>query len=581
MINLCSAEFDARKNSMFNKLKDIYGEERASFILDEIINLIEKYSAITGQTSDGWVNENDVVLITYGDNIKENNKPPLSSLKEFSDKYLSEVINSIHILPFYPYSSDDGFSVIDYYQVDPALGGWKEIENLSKDYKLMFDGVINHISAGSEWFKQYLSGNPKYSNYFIESDPDADYSTVTRPRTLPLLSEFETAHGNKYILTTFSEDQIDLNFANEKVLLEITELILFYISKGAKLLRLDAIGYLWKKLGTSCIHLDEAHKIIQLFREIVDIVAPATVIITETNVPHKDNISYFGDGTNEAHMVYQFSLPPLTLNAFHSGKASHLLNWADSLEFPEGKACFFNFLSSHDGIGVMPAKGILSDEEINDLVEKVKEHGGFVSYKNNGDGTQSPYELNINYFDALSHPDDSDEIKIKLFLAAHSLLISMAGMPAIYIHSLLGSRNYHKGVEITGRYRSINREKLDRKPLEAELENTLTLRNKVFAEFSRLIKIRKSQGAFSPNASKKVLKLNESIFSIIRSDEKEKILVLINVAANEIKIDVPMEKTGLDKINKAVDLVSGAEIIINNGSLALSLAPYQVMWIKG
>lgn len=575
---------EEKKKSILDKLIFLYGKEKSNKIFENIMKLTERYQNNIHNNSDKeWVDEKDVFLITYGDNIKEEGKGALKTLHEFLNKYLKGIVTNVHILPFYPYSSDDGFSVIDYFKVNPELGNWDDIENMSKDFKLMFDLVINHISSKSEWFQGYLRGEEEYKNFFIETKPCEELSKVTRPRALPLLTKFETSEGEKYIWTTFSEDQIDLNFKNEKVLLKIIELILFYVSKGAKTLRLDAIGYLWKEIGTSCIHLEQTHKVIQLFRDILDIVAPETILITETNVPHKDNISYFGDGYNEAQMVYQFPLPPLVLNAYQTGNASHLLKWADSLEQISDKTTFFNFLASHDGIGVMPAKGILSEEEINEMVKKAKEYGGYVSYKDNGDGTKSPYELNINYFDALSHPDDEEDIKIKRFMGSQAILLSLMGVPAIYIHSLLGSRNYNEGVKESGIYRRINREKLLLEKLEKELNDKNILRNKIFSKYVELIKIRKTEKAFHPNAKQKVIFANESVFSFVRTslDNEEAIIVLNNVSNKEQKVKIELKECGLEKVNVLRDLISDENVNVDNGIIEITLKPYQFMWLKG
>ncbi|GIM47939.1 sucrose phosphorylase [Collibacillus ludicampi] len=565
---------------MRDQLNFVYGEEKGKRILEEIIDLLERFEG--KGLHKPWVDEKDVVLITYGDQIKEEGKPHLQSLHEFLNQHLKDVISAVHILPFYPYSSDDGFSVIDYFKVNPELGTWNEIEALSGDFELMFDAVINHISARSDWFREYVQGNPEYKNFFIESDPNADYSTVTRPRALPLLTSFETKEGTKHIWTTFSEDQIDLNYKNEKVLLKIIEVLLFYVGKGARFIRLDAIGYLWKRLGTSCIHLEETHKIVQLFRNVLEIVAPGTIIITETNVPHKENISYFGNGYNEAHMVYQFPLPPLTLNALHTGNASHLLKWADSLEPISDRTTFFNFLASHDGIGVMPAKGILSEEEIQAMVKKVKDHGGYVSYKNNGDGTQSPYELNINYFDALSHPEDPEDLKVKRFIVSQSILLSLAGVPGIYIHSLLGSRNDQKGVEETGRYRSINREKLSRDKVEEELDQPSSLRHQVFNQYKVLLRKRRSEKVFHPNAEQRVLFLNDHVFSLLRTslDGEEQIICLHNVSHEFQTVNIPLQDYGIKKGSSFMEIISEQQIHTVKNRIEVTLEPYQVMWIK-
>ncbi|SDM79361.1 alpha-amylase family glycosyl hydrolase [Sediminibacillus halophilus] len=566
-------------HAMKEKLQFIYKQQDAAYLLTNIRRLMEEYEpSIPAQNKNrDFVSEKDTILITYGDTIREDGKAPLQSLHEFLNDHVKETLTGVHVLPFYPFSSDDGFSVIDYFAVDPKLGSWEDMESLSDDYELMFDAVINHISAKSEWFQEYLKGNPAYQNFFIEADPDADYSKVTRPRALPLLTKCETANGPKYIWTTFSEDQIDLNYKNPGLVLKIIELLLFYISKGAKLIRLDAIGFLWKEMGTSCIHLARTHKMIQLFRDIVDTIAPDTVLITETNVPHKDNISYFGNGYNEARMVYQFPLPPLTLHTFLTGDASHLADWARSLEETTEETTFFNFLASHDGIGVRPVEGLLSDEEVQAMIDKVQAHGGYVSYKDNGNGTKSPYELNINYLDALSHPEDEQEWKVKRFAAAQSVLLSVTGVPGIYIHSMLGSRNYQEGVEETGRYRSINREKLDRRELEQELADSTSIRSQVLEKLKQLIKIRTAERAFHPNSPQKVLKLNKHIFSIVRTNKdnpEEKIFVLVNVSGEAQSLSLDIDK------QTAHDLISGKTYPSSSDKLPVSLQPYQVVWLK-
>ena len=524
--------------------------------------------------------ENDVFLITYGDSIKENGKPALQSLSDFLKNNLKNEIEYVHILPFYPYSSDDGFSVIDYFKVNKELGDWNDIEEMSKDFKLMFDAVINHISAKSDWFQEYLKGDTKYKNYFIEAENVPELSKVFRPRALPLLTKFHTASGDKLLWTTFSEDQIDLNYKDENLFLKIVELLLFYVSKGAKSIRLDAIGFMWKEIGTSCMHLPQAHTAIQLFRDIFAVTAPETLIITETNVPHKENISYFGDGTNEAQLVYQFPLPPLVLYSFVSGSAEYLSNWADSLELVSEKTTFFNFLASHDGIGVVPTKGILSKNELNRMVERVKDNGGNVSYKTTADGSEIPYELNINYFDAVSDKNSSMNTNIDRFIASQAILLSVVGVPAIYVHSLLGSRNYYDGVRQTSRFRSINREKLDKVTLEKELSEPGSLRNIIFNRYKNLIKIRKSQNAFHPNASQKVLFTNNSVFSLLRKADGagDAVLALINVSDEEQKLTVDLRVHGLSA-DSLQDLVSETEFPVADGKLIIRMKPFQVVWL--
>ena len=323
----------------------------------------------------------------------------------------------------------------------------------------MFDAVINHISSKSRWFAGFLRGEEKYQDYFISVNPNIDLSLVTRPRSLPLLTPFETPEGEKYLWTTFSADQIDLNFSNPETLLDVLDVILFYIKSGANLIRLDAIAYLWKEIGTTCIHLPQTHTIIKLLRAIVGEVSPDVLLVTETNVPHEENVSYFGDGADEAHMVYQFALPPLTAHAIITGSSRYLRGWASSLEYPSPETCYFNFTASHDGVGVRPVTGILPEADLEVLLQQTQAHGGRISLKTNQDGTTSPYELNINYFDLLNNPssDEPQTLHADRFMASQAIMLMLKGIPGIYFHSLMGSRNYYQGVEESGHARTINR----------------------------------------------------------------------------------------------------------------------------
>lgn len=493
-------------------------------------------------------------------------------MKKFADKYLKNIISNIHILPMFPYTSDDGFSVVDYRKIDPKLGSWQELNALSDNFDLMYDCVINHISKSSDWFQRYLAGDEQYQEYFIESDPSLNYSSVTRPRSLPLLTPFNKASGEiSYVWTTFSDDQIDINFHNPKVLLESIDILLMYAANGGRSIRLDAIGFIWKILETSCIHLPQAHEIIQLWRIILDKAIPGTLLITETNVPHRENISYFGQG-NEAHMVYQFPLPPLTLHAFMSENSQMLTMWAKGLtseamqSLHEGhKTTYFNFLASHDGIGVRPTEGILTNDDRLMMCKQVERKGGRVNYKDNGDGTQSPYELNINYLSALTEPDDNSTKKSDKFLAAQSILLSFIGVPAIYYHSLLGSENDVKAMLESGINRRINREKFNLDELETELEDSEALRYKVYNQMVSLLGLRQQLSAFSPQSSQKVLELGEGIFALIRGEGEEAIRFIVNITSSPQ--DIYLDDGGVDVITNA------------SFSNTFTLKPYQFVWL--
>ncbi len=560
------------------KLVALYGAARAPLILDRLLELIG--STQSSPRAPLPLSERDVILITYGDQVRRQGEKPLATLHDFLQKTVQGNINTVHILPFYPYSSDDGFSVIDYYAVDPALGDWGDIHNLHHDFRLMFDAVFNHVSAQSAWFQAFLRGEPPYQDYFITVDPSTDLSQVRRPRALPLLTRFETARGLQHVWTTFSDDQIDLNAGNPDVLLELVRILLFYVRQGADLIRLDAIAYLWKTIGTSCIHLEQTHLVIQLMRDILDRVAPSVLLVTETNVPHEENISYFGDGTNEAQMVYQFALPPLTLHTFRTGDARALTEWTASLKRMSERATFFNFLASHDGIGVQPARGILSDEDIQALVELAQEHGGFVSYKNNSDGSRSPYELNITYFDAITHPAVTERdasLACQRFICAQAIMLALVGVPGIYFHSLFGSRNDRAGVEQTGRYRTINREKLDADRLLADLRNTGSIRSQVYSQYTHLLNTRINEPAFHPLGHQKALEVGKSVFGLERRspDGERRVIALHNVSGEMVSAALA---TGESR--RWHDLLDGRQYEASGETLHLTLRPYQVAWLK-
>jgi len=557
-------------NILLRHLTFLYGEDKASLLLDRVQSLLADYRARI-QPRDGRLSQRDSLLITYGDQVQSPNEKPLQSLKKFCDKYLTDIVSGIYILPFYPWTSDDGFSVVDYRQIDPVLGDWEDVSAM-QNFRLMFDAVINHISSQSGWFQKFLQDDSRYCDYFITVEGEPNLSQVVRPRALPLLTLFQTPSGEKKVWTTFSADQIDLNFKNPEVLLDVLDILLLYAERGADFIRLDAIAYLWKEIGTTCIHLPQTHAVVQFLRAALNEVAPHVHLITETNVPHVDNISYFGDGHNEAQLVYNFALPPLTLHAFHTGDARILSDWAKTLTLPSDKTTFFNFLASHDGIGLNPARGILSTADINSLVDKTLAHGGLISYKHNADGTQSPYEMNINYFDALSNPsgNESLDLQVDRFIAAQAIMLSLIGVPGIYFHSLFGSRGWLEGVKQTGRNRTVNREKCDFEKLQNELADENSLRSKVFSRYRQLLIARSGSTAFHPHGRQKILDLNPSVFAVerISPDGKSRALCLHSVGAKKISF-----KTNY---NSGTDLFTGKSLQVSN----VTLEPYQILWTK-
>jgi glycosidase len=562
-------------NEQYDRIREhvavLYGEERAQAIFDEIIELIESVE-IPEREREDW-SEKDALCITYADSILGAGTP-LETLHRFFTDHVGNAINTVHILPFYPYSSDDGFSVIDFDAVRDDLGSWDHVFAMSHNHRLVFDCVVNHVSQHSHYMQKYSEGHPDFENFFIEMDPDEDVSAVMRPRTLPLLHEYETSEGKKWLWTTFSKDQIDLNFSNPKVLIEILRVMLSYAEKGASMLRLDAIPYAWKIPGTSCIHLDEVHRLVKLFRDVYEAAAPHVRLLSETNVPHQENLAYFGDEHDEAHMIYNFTLAPMILWSIIKGDATMLAQWAKQLEVVAEHATYLNITATHDGIGVRPTENILSDEERQELVQHVLKHNGLMSAKRNSDGTESPYELNISYFDALTHPqsDEPVDLQVARFLVSQAIPMALVGVPGIYIHSLLGSRSDLAGVKRTGRARSINRAQVNIEELERDLLDEASLRGRVFAGMKKLLHVRTNRTAFSPVVPQRILDLGPALFAVERENKAtgDRILALHNVTDQPQLVD-------LSAIMDApcVDLLS--ELEIHDGDVELD--PYGVVWL--
>ena len=587
----------AQRERIIEKLTLLYGELDAKAYYWELERLMQVHHAHRSPemlVADAEFDprdrftETDVVAITYGDLIDSPNTHPLRALSIIFETLFRDVFSTVHILPFFPYSSDRGFSVIDYEQVDPRLGGWKDIERLGDKYRLMFDGVINHVSSKSEWFREFLARNPNYEDFFVSFESpqaisDEHLRLILRPRTSSLLTEYETLRGPRWVWTTFSPDQIDLNFRSENVLFRVLGVLLYYVRHGADLIRLDAATYLWRELGTSSAHLPQTHALVQLFRAVLDVVAPRVAVITETNVPHDDNVSYFGDGTNEAHMVYNFALPPLVLWTFHSGDWTRLAEWAASIAPPSETTTFLNFLDSHDGIGLLPVAELLTAAERQELVRRTTNHGGLVSYRAVGGGVQTPYELNIPWYNALNDvdSDEPDDVQIARFLASRALALALLGVPAIYLPSFVGAY-------VTSDYkvnerdpRSINRNTIRVQELLDQLSVPDSHTANILERFVHLIHVRTRLAAFHPSAEQHVLLVNPAVFCVVRRARRSDgiVLALTNVTAAAQELRVALADVGRpERVWR--DALTDRYIRAEDDTLRVPLDAYEIIWLE-
>ena len=571
-------------NTLKRHLETIYAgvegvkSEDCEQLCDELIGLMRVQQANTepARYINHW-DETDCLVISYGDSILQQGEKPLHTLKQFLDRYADGYINGVHILPFYPFTSDDGFSVLDYSSVNESLGDWSDIQSIAADYSLMSDLVINHCSARSPWFDNFIKDRDPGRNFFVTASPDDDLSAVVRPRTNPLLREVETVNGTQYVWCTFSHDQVDLNFRNLEVLKQFVSIIRQYLDSGVRLFRLDAVAFLWKQPGTNCLNLEQTHEIVRLLRTLIEHAQDDAIIVTETNIPNRENLAYFGNA-NEAHWVYNFSLPPLLVNSLITGDCHYLKQWMMSMPPARNGTAYFNFIASHDGIGLRPAEGLLTESEINTLVETMQTFGGRISWRTGDQAQRKPYEINIALFDALQGTTHGpDHWGLQRFLCAHAIMLALEGVPGIYIHSLVGTRNDYQRVENAGHNRAINRHQWQYSELQDRLADANSSEHLVFSGISELLKIRRQQSAFHPNATQFTLHLGSGLFGFWRQsiDRQQSIFCISNITDKVQTLN--LSDINLIDNENWVDLIS--QLPCDGIMQSIAMQPYQTLWI--
>ncbi|WP_336368041.1 sugar phosphorylase [Marinobacter sp. C2H3] len=561
-------------------LASVYPNEDAEALADRLLGIMALAPDAPSPPAHAnhW-SERDVWMITYADTVQREGEKPLVTLRAFYREWLEDAINGIHILPFFPYSSDDGFSVMDYLAVNESHGDWSHIEAIAGEARLMADLVINHMSARSRWFENFRRRQHPGRTYFVEASPKDDLSAVVRPRTSPLLTPVQTDDGERHVWCTFSEDQVDLNFANPDVLAEFVGIVRAYLDHGISVFRLDAVAFLWKEVGTPCVHLRQTHELIRLLRLLIEHYRPDAIVITETNVPNRENLTYFGNA-NEAHLIYNFSLPPLLINTLVTGNCRHLKTWLMSMPPAQMGTTYLNFIASHDGIGLRPTDGLLDEEEKQRLINTLASFGGRVSHRRTADGQDQPYEINIALFDALSGTaaGGADHWQEARFVCAHTIMLALEGVPAFYLHSLLATPNDHERVAHTGRLRSINRSQWSVDVLGDRLRDPATVHHRVFNELKRRIGIRRRQPAFHPNATQFTLHLGLQVFGFWRQSlRRDQSVFCIHNVSDQTQ-SIALSDINLIGTDRWLDLLSGDRIEDLSGTLVLK--PYQSVWLS-
>lgn len=573
---------DMLQSKLEDLLAFIYPDEDSSKLSGDVLTAFfpqQKKIRAESRIPDihGQWTQDDIILITYGHSIIDGSHKPLDLLHDFLVRYLKGAFTGVHILPFFPFSSDEGFSVTDYTAVNPVIGEWADINRIAADFSLMSDLVLNHVSSQGPWFSAYIQGQSPYDRYFVEGNPDDDLSDVVRPRTSALLREVEMAHGTKHVWCTFSHDQVDLDFTNPEVLLEFLRITRLHIENGVRIIRLDAVAFLWKEVGTSCIHLPQTHAIIQLMRVLLDFNEESVVLLTETNVPNKENLSYFGM-RNEAHSIYNFSLPPLLVHSLLNGTSRYLNQWQMAMPPAPLGCAYLNFSASHDGIGMRPAEGLLPNEDIDQMLQKTRDFGGLINMRAMPDGSQKPYELNITFFDMMKGTaEKEDEHQFDRFICSQTIVLALEGIPAIYIHALLATPNDLEGVRKSKVNRAINRHRWDYPTLRAHLADETSTHSHALNEINRLCKIRKTQPAFHPNATQFTMQLGDKIFGFWRQSlqRDQSIFAVHNISDEEVR--VPRRSLNLIDGENWIDLIG--DVSIERFGDEIVFAPYQCRWI--
>lgn len=574
---------DSPRQRVTTHLEFIYREvalpESVESLAQQLIDImrLEEHCSQPDPYRNLW-DQREITLITYGDSILLSGEKPLATLRRFMNDRLKECISSVHILPFYPWSSDDGFAVMNYAGVNESLGEWSDISAIATEYRLMADLVINHCSSRSLWFENFKKGVEPGKGYFLTASPEDDTSRIIRPRTTPLLRETETSEGMKYVWCTFSHDQVDFDFRNPEVLKVFAGIIRHYLDHGVRIFRLDAVAFLWKKAGSGCINLPETHEIIRLLRTLVEYADPEAMIITETNIPNRENLAYFGNA-NEAHSIYNFSLPPLLIYTLATGNCRYLSQWMMSMPPAQNGTVYFNFIASHDGIGLRPVEGLLEQQELDLFINTMQGFGGRVSWRNIEGGIRKAYEINITLFDALQGTTGgADGWGVRRFLCAHAIMLALEGIPAFYIHSLLATQNDYDRMEHSGHNRAINRHQWDLQLLEQHLQEPHSSQHKIFEGLKRLIAIRTEQAAFHPNATQFTLQLGERVFGFWRQsmDRKQSIFCINNISDQPQRL--PFADINLIGTDEWHDLISGCRY--EQLDQVLTLEPYQVVWLS-
>ncbi|MBA4812585.1 MAG: alpha-amylase [Acidimicrobiales bacterium] len=530
------------------RLAGLYPGHDPEVIFESCTSIVGPYQSPSKKSR--W-SEKDAILICYPDQVVADGQAPLATLKTVLSEF-GETFSLVHILPFFPSSSDGGFAVINHLEVASENGTWEDMESIGADSGVMADLVLNHVSSSHRWVQEFRRNSEPGSKCLKTASPDEDLSSVVRPRTSELLVECSTDAGLKYLWCTFGPDQIDVDWAEPEVLLEMLRAVERMLNAGIRWIRLDAVAYTQKVVGTKCVHLEETHELVRLIRDLLEWRCPEAVLVTETNVPHEENLSYLRDG-QQAHAAYNFTLAPLLTFSLLLGTSRQLVRWLRDAEPPPAGATLINFLGSHDGIGLRPVEGVLSVEDVRALIDATVQAGGTWSGHVSGEEIH-PYEMNVA---------PASLFGMDRLLTGHTLLASLRGVPAYYFPAVEGEPNNLEAAENEGHNRAINRPK---RTTESRIEALDDARTSSRDELIRRLALRRTISAFHPDAQQRILDLEDPLLGIVRGEEPASVTVIANLGFDATNYVV--EEPAFDLLSE--QLVHGE----------VSVAPSEILWLS-
>lgn len=469
--------------------------------------------------------KNEAMLITYSDSLGKNMK----DLKFVLETYFKESIGGVHLLPFFPSTGDRGFAPSDYTTVDPDLGSWEDVDALGEKYYLMFDFMINHISRESKFFQDFKKNheNSPYKDMFIrvheffppgrptQEDIDLIYKRKDK-------APFQTVHfedgTTEEVWNTFGEEQIDLD-VNKAIVKEfIRETIKDMASHGCSLIRLDAFAYAVKKLDTNDFFVEP-----EIWDLLDEVRAEAAKYQVELLPEIHEHYSIQMKIADHDYFVYDFALPMVVLFSLYSGKANRLANWLKMSPMKQ-----FTTLDTHDGIGVVDARDLLTDEELDYTSEQLYKVGANVKrvYSSEKYNNLDIYQINSTYYSALGNDDSS-------YLLSRILQCFAPGIPQIYYVGLLAGENDIELLEATKEGRNINRHYYTLEEIENEVERP------VVKQLLSLLRFRNTSKAFDLEGKFEILTPDESTIEIVRTsaDQQTKARLVANLATKEYTIE--------------------------------------------